>query len=220
MFKPRTILQRIVCYGILLCLSSSVFATNVIWEIRGIDQKTQENIHKRLSASRVVLGTDVTSAELQRFLNEAVSNTELAVQPFGYFHTKIKTNYRRRHNQVLVQLNITPGARTLVRHVNIKLVGQGARSNQNLVKQFGINPGSPLSIPIYQEAKAMMFNHLQARGYIKAQLQTSQVLIDRNKNTADITVTMDTGDRYYFGLVTFSKNPMDPMLLARYISCR
>ncbi len=57
-----------------------------------------------------------------------------------------------------------------------------------------------------------------SNGYPKAKFIKSEWLIDLEKNSADLTLHMDTGPLYYFGDINFKQDFLDPELIQKYVT--
>jgi translocation and assembly module TamA len=70
----------------------------------------------------------------------------------------------------------------------------------------------------YEAAKSNFLNQALSLGYPKAKITTSQILVDLETNSAEITIHMDTGPLYHFGEVRFIQDFLKPELLQHYIT--
>jgi translocation and assembly module TamA len=114
-------------------------------------------------------------------------------------------------SQVPAQLKIT--------RVDLKITGPGASDPafKNLSAHFLLHPGMMLETKIYDKAKRFLFNAADQTGYLDAELLEHEIRVNRASHTAIIKWHFDTGPRYFFGAITFSKTPLSNAFLQRFV---
>ncbi|MCF8056646.1 MAG: autotransporter assembly complex protein TamA [Desulfocapsa sp.] len=103
---------------------------------------------------------------------------------------------------------------------DIQWAGEGASNPafQQNIKEYLDQAGTELVHSDYEAAKINFLNHALSLGYPKAKITTSEVVVDLETNSAEMTIHMDTGPLYYFGDVRFIQDFLDPDLLQHYIT--
>lgn len=147
--------------------------------------------------------------------DELQSEIAKALEPYGYFKPQVLLISQKRH----LKVTIHPGSQIHIRHLDIQIVGEGA-SNPNLqqtLRAITLHTGQAFQTTQYEATKNQLSNTSEEQGYLHASFTTAQVLIDTNRNTADITLVLDTGPQYYFGQVQFDPTNISPDLLKRYL---
>lgn len=139
-----------------------------------------------------------------------------AMYPYGFFEPKIILAY---NNDKKININIIPGPQMRISSLTVRVVGEGANNLRikEAVDKLPIKAGQPLNNPLYEEAKNNLLSAAEHQGYLHAAFDKSQILIDKKRYKADITLIFNTGAQYYFGKLTFSPTYVSPELLRRYV---
>ena len=103
---------------------------------------------------------------------------------------------------------------------DIKWTGEGADDPafRQSILDYLEQAKSTLVHSEYEDTKSSFLNQALSLGYPKAKIVTSRVEVDLKKNSAEITLHMDTGPLFYFGEVRFIQDFLDPNLLQDYIT--
>ncbi|PJD91407.1 MAG: hypothetical protein CK424_07235 [Legionella sp.] len=138
-----------------------------------------------------------------------------ALEPYGYFKPHIVIASPKGQLNIMIH----PGPRIHISGLNIQIVGEGASNPdiQHALHDIPIHIGQGFETNTYEATKNALSNTAETQGYIHASFTTAQVLIDTDRNTADILLILDTGPRYYYGQVTFDPTHISPDLLKRYV---
>jgi len=192
----------------------------VNWQITGISGTALENIQARLTAEKQLHEPFQDQTAVQNFLDQAPFHIKKAVEPFGYFNSKVTTSVQHRSNTWTLNANIIPGPLVKVSQINIKIIGPGATDavTQRAKSKFALKIGDPFTTLAYEAAKEKIFTSITNAGYIKANFTQKEVTINPNTNSATIMLELNTGEKYYFGNVTFEKNVYDTRFLNRFIT--
>lgn len=210
---------RLFCAICLLCCAASVQAQIPLkLHITGVHADVRDNIQLRLESAYRAL--EDSPRFWPRFANSISENVRKALEPYGYFRAKmsIKENAAKQS----VNIDITPGPQLHITRLIIRIVGPGMNDEEylKLLNNFPLNKGEPLRIDNYNEAKKLLFNTAQTRGYLRARLVQNVIKIDKQAYTSTIILYFDTGPRFYFGSVAFSKNPYADEFLMRFVNFR
>ena len=200
-------------YLILLITCFALFAKSNDSEaitIYGVSGKVEANVEKRLSELQKLKPLD------QFTLEELQEQVVQAVQPFGYFKAEAKL---RRTNARELSVIIHPGPQIMISRITIEVIGEGARNPilRDTVKNVALTPRTPLFTEQYEQAKLKLLEAAETQGYMHAGFKKSEILIDEDSYTAEITLVLDTGPLYYFGQIQFSPTYIDPKLLHRFV---
>lgn len=175
--------------------------------IEGVKGKLEANIQSRLNelAQTTPLNKE-HDAELQL-------QVEKAMQPYGYFRPQISIN---RHK---ASIKINPGPRMLISSLEVQIKGEGAENSElnKALLDLPLAEGKPLNSAEYEDAKETLMNTAENQGYLRASFEKAEILIDRDRYTARITLLFNTGPQYYFGQVRFDPTYISPELLQRYV---
>lgn len=192
------------------CLAFANKNTLAVLTIKGITGKALANVDTRLTELQQLKPlTELDEEELQHQIRQSL-------QPYGYFKAVIRIQLLN-HKEFII--DIKPGPPMRVASVTVKRLGEGAE-NPALINTLSATPlkaGAPLLTEQYLQAKQDILNRAQQLGYLHATFQKAELLIDKNSNTAQITLIFDTGPLHHFGQVQFDPTYISPELLHRFI---
>lgn len=198
---------------ILIIICFPLFAENTkpaSFDIKGISGKVLVNVEQRLSALQQIKPLNEIS---QDELNNQIIK---ALQPFGYFRADVTVHSINNKN---ISISIHTGPQVRISFLKVELTGEGAQ-NPLLVKtlkKIPLHVGDPLLTESYNQAKQSLINSAENLGYLHGKFQKAEILIDENKNTAQIILIFDTEALYYFGQVQFDPTNINPDLLHRFV---
>ncbi|NKB47713.1 MAG: hypothetical protein GKR77_08000, partial [Legionellales bacterium] len=195
------------------------YADQVTYVVQGIEDEVLKNIQARLTLSLTPLGEQPNATDISQWYQQAPEQIKIAMQPFGYFRTLVTPQLTQlRPGQWQAIFIITPGSRLLVKTVSITLQGQGQFDPKFMdwKQNFPLQSGDPLITEIYQQTKRDFFRIAERQGYLSAKFTTAEIRVDRLQNTADITLSIDTGLRHYYGRLSFNQTPFDDAFLHRF----
>ncbi len=216
-------------YYILCCVilfSSNLFAAThhyqpLRFQVNGINNDVvQKNVNLTLRNFRSALHFPLTQEEKLRFARKAPSFIQTAVEPYGYFRSRVQTTLSKVSRNFLVTFNVTLGPALPIKSVQVNIKGQGSKDHK--FKQFlthlPFHVGGPLQTETYDNAKLKLYNIATERGYFQAKMIKSQIRINLKKYDAKIIIIFDTGPRYRFGPTTFSKTPFYETFLQKFLT--
>ena len=120
------------------------------------------------------------------------------------------------HNQVRLTFNITEGGAARIKRIDI--VGNHAFSEKTLRNQFSLDTGGWLSWYTksnqYSRAKLnadleTLRSYYTSRGYLDFKIDSTQVALDPDKESLDITINITEGNRFVVSGVTLEGNYLD-----------
>ncbi len=143
-----------------------------------------------------------------------------AMQPYGYFNPQIKSSYQKRHGIWYLHFHIRTGVRSIIRTIEIKVVGQGAtdQSFAKAVERYKANQGQYFTLSKYEDGKTALLSNAANFGYFNAKIAVSHMYVDVASNTVKIKILLDTGIRYRFGPTDYNKNPFNKKFLQKYVA--
>jgi translocation and assembly module TamA len=212
-------------YGVwLMCFALSLWgqitlADAVIISIEGLDGALRDNALKNLSLA-TERERDPSSARVRELHQKAPEEIRAALQPFGYYRSKIESSLERVDDDVWrARYVVEAGPPLRVRFSNVVLQGDGQDDPafRALVDNFSLKRGSVLNHVLYEDSKRQFQATAVERGYFDMRFARHQLLVDLESYHADVALTVDTGIRYRFGEVSIDQNILEPSLLDRYI---
>lgn len=108
---------------ILFLNQTSLAAQKLTFQIEGIDGAAKNNVEATLKNSFV---SSNGTLDLKQFYRDFSEKIQKALQPFGYFKSKIYSTFIVNHGQSIISFRIEPGPPLLIKHLDFQLTGIGA----------------------------------------------------------------------------------------------
>ena len=214
----KLLVVLIACLGLFATHPLLAKTKNTLsFKVKGIADPARSNAQGQLTFSVQNLGDKPSREQLQQFYRESEALVKKSLQPFGYFHATVTLKKRQHGNKVALLYQVNPGKQVRVTRLTVRLTGPGAKAIEKTRAQLSLAIGKPLNIPDYTHSKQRLLDAAHAIGFLAAKLTVHEVKIDLQHFSASIHLVLNTGPQYYFGPVQFSKTPMDPNFLRRYI---
>lgn len=203
--KSPTFLNSII-FSVCVCLSGLSFASPILKSnITGITGPAQANAEKKV---KLLLGMHkkiASDIEIKRLYHQIDDEIIHSIRPYGYFKATIQSSLTWSNNQWIANFQVSPGPRIKINHVRVNILGDGRtdREYQAILNNFPLKTGQYLETPSYSKAKDSLLDIAASRGYFDAKMQASEITVDLESYKADITILLNTGQRYRFGEVRF-----------------
>lgn len=214
------------CISALCCcwLALPVFAAEkVTVVVEGIEGKPHENVVQALAIPPgIIQEGKVDRLWLERFAKQAQKKVLVALEPFGYYHTKTNISIATPANDVYeVRVLVRPGDPVRVALVELLLRGPGEREAafKELITRFPVRQGDVLLQQDYEKGKESLISKAQELGYLDAAFSLHEIRIDPFATAARIRLHFETGNQYRFGAITIEGAPDYPeTFLRRHVS--
>ena len=193
---------------------------NIEIEVKGVDEPLRANVLAYLSFDRYRKSESLTPETLERLHNRVDREVAAALKPFGYYEPQTKSDLEDLGGgNWRVNVNIDPGQPVLLDHVEVRVLGPGSRDQlfTRLLDSLPLRPGNRLSHPAYEKVKGDLQRTASNYGYLDAKMTRSELLVDPPNHKADVTLEMETGDRYRFGTTNIQQDVIDDALVRRYM---
>lgn len=189
--------------------------------ITGVSGPALDNILVKLNDQPIMQRDSTPSTQkIQAFSKEVPHLIQKAMEPFGYFHAHTQLQrITKQTNHWQLTFTVDPGQRVNISQLRITIDGPGQHDPVigKFLRHFPLKNGDPFLTETYEKARDTLLDTVNNQGYLDATFIKKEVLIDRNQNIATITLQLSTGERYYFGPVSFSENPFHESFLRRFI---
>ena len=190
--------------------------------IEGLEADVLKNVEAALvPPTGLVREGKVEVAWLQRFEKEVPERVSQAMEPFGYYSPHVEVSVEKTGEATFVmKVSVNPGQQVRIAEVNLKIQGPGVneRALKEFVAGFPLRVGDPILHLKYEEAKSSFVSKCVELGYLDAVFIVHEVKVSKAQARAEITLTLDTGARYYFGGITIIGAPEYPEgFLRRYL---
>lgn len=201
--------------GLSLVTSVAVAADNFLTlSVTGVDESLKRNILAHLG--------NLPDSEVQRraFLFNVEDNVSTALESMGYYHGEVEEKLIEHDKGPWeLKLIVTAGEPIKIQWVDINFSGDMLTDNafDTWLSQVNIKPGDTLNHGTYSELKSQLVTLALARGYFDGEFTQSQIKVNRDLNTAQISLHFDSGERYHFGQVSFDGHILEEDILAKLV---
>lgn len=186
---------------------------NVVGEMKVLEK----NIIARLPAYRPQCWADLeTMGKFQRALESKIERAERAL---GYYQSNNHIKLINNEQCWKVTVKVNPGFPVRVGKQFIKITGAGDKDAQ-LMAVFHKQPfktNDILNHKSYTNYKSDLLEMAQQRGFLDAKFVKKQILLNKEKNSAEIDMVFETGKRFRYGEISVSQEVLDNKYLQRFI---
>lgn len=186
--------------------------------IDGVSNTLRETLMDGLSIQRQRDSARLTPMMIERLNQTAVIEIQQTLMVYGYYNPVIAEDLQNPEaNQWLANYTITLGDPVRIETLQLEIKGAAAQdlAFQDLLEKFPIKKGDRLRHESYENAKRSILRVASERGFFDGQLTCNRVEVDTDKNTANICLIYESGDRYRYGEVHFPETVVKKELLER-----
>lgn len=208
-------MHRVLFYLLLIIVSSGAAAETLLKvELKGANKEQRQNILAHLGALP-------TTPELRAsYVFSASQAAEKAMQALGYYQSQALIDLEQDRSPWLLKITLLPGPETLISEVDVVIKGEAANLSQftELASQAGLVEGKRLNHGLYDKVKNRLVNQGLQMGFFDSRLESSQIEVNRDENSARIQLIYDSGPRYTFGEVHFEGTTLSSSLLQKMVT--
>jgi translocation and assembly module TamA len=200
----------VLCSALCIALPA---AADIQFEVVGVDEGLRENIINHNDGFRLGPSEELTSAELDEIAAQDVVRAREALRPFGYYKPGIRSrHYRRDDGAPVIELQVEPGPPVIIEDMDFDVSGPGA--NQLELRRWQsawpLSSGQRLDQVAWVEQKQAGLEIARAGGYLGAEYTAHRLALDLERNRADATLHLATGERYVMGEIEYSDHVLRP----------
>jgi translocation and assembly module TamA len=181
-----------------------------------------ENKQVRDNIEAFVGDVDASSRrDMERLAGHSKDQATDAAQALGYYQTDISHRITGSRSEPVLVLDVKLGEPVRLNNVDIRIEGAGMGTEPfdlQEAQRGQLQPGDVLHHGHYEAIKSYMANQALRYGYFSGKFSQQRMLVDIEKNMADITLVYQTGQRFRLGDVVFSETPFNENLLQRMVS--
>lgn len=201
----------------------------ITYHLIGLNQEQLKNTQERLRIMRKHFPNELDPSDINDVVTQADKEIALALQPYGYFHPKITHSIKSQTSKSLLSkqahqfwqlnYNIEVGPPVLINKVNIEITGDGKNNAalNTVINQHPLKVNTNFTSKNYNATQSLLFTTAHSAGYLEASMTRHEIQINLEKNQANIFFTLDTGPRFHYGPVSFSKTPYSTDFLRKFI---
>lgn len=186
-------------------------------EIEGLDEELQAAVLSALSLNREECDAPdwrITALE-QRTPDEARS----ALEARGFYSARIEVEVELSDDCWIARLTIEPGSPVVIRDMAISIRGEATDDPEfeQILLEASLAPGRQLNHAEYEILKTQLTGLTQRKGYADAQFSENRIDVYPEDRAADITLVLDSGDRYAFGEIVIDQGFLNYGLVDGFI---
>jgi translocation and assembly module TamA len=218
--SSRVITRLFIPLIVFLLISPAMAALPLTVKLNGLKDPFKKNVLLFLEINKMKDDKDLNERWIKRLHKHATNNIREALQPYGYYNPEIKSDLIETEGKWLATYTVEKGPPVKINKRDVQWFGDGSTEPvfQQSIKEYHKRAGDILIHADHETEKNRFMSMALSNGYPKAKFLTSEWLVDLAKNSADLTLYMDTGPLYYFGVINFKQDFLDPDLIQKYIT--
>lgn len=203
-----------------LLTSQAIAKVPLTVELNGLKNPFKKNALLFLEINKMKDDKDLNERWIKRLHKRAPKQIREALQPYGYYNPEIKAELTETEGKWLATYTVDKGPPVNINKRDVQWFGDGSTEPvfQQSIEEYHKRAGDILIHADHEAEKNKFMSMALSNGYPKAKFLTSEWLIDIDKNSADLTLYMDTGPLYYFGDINFKQDFLDPDLIRKYVT--
>jgi translocation and assembly module TamA len=202
--------------------------------ISGIDEALLANARAFLSIAELERDTgvsrltslgrgaasNVSESDVRRRHRAAPEQIREALMPFGHYLVSVESELEPTADGFRATYRVDPGEPARLRDVDVRVSGEGADFGavRDALASVQLAPSQVLRHAEYEAVKSRLYDAAYNNGFLDARWQASQLSVSPDRHSADITLALDTGPRFYFGEVTIEQSVIDANVMADYVA--
>ena len=218
--NPRLPILLLLLALLLLTGVSALAEPAPVIKITGVTGDALNNVTEALRPPPgLFAGGRFNNLWLNRYLRLAPQRVSRALEPFGYYASKVEVRVDRQAIQPIILADVTLGPQVTVASRRLDIVGEQPKQLLQKLANFPLAPGAPLEHLPYEKAKAELQAQAVDLGYLDARFTSHRILVDRDAGTASVELELETGTRYRFGEIRLLEGEDYPdRFLRRYLA--
>ncbi|MCP4342361.1 MAG: outer membrane protein assembly factor [Desulfobulbaceae bacterium] len=187
--------------------------------VTGVDEPIYENVMARLAINLHKDNERLGANAIRRLHRQAEADIQSALAPFGYYNPVIKSNLGQEGDVFNAEYTIDTGPPVIVHSVLVEVSGSGENNKQLLTAEsnFPLSNGDVLDQSLYELGKKKLMYAALSEGFLDATFTKRALRINRETNSADVTLVLDSGQQYLFGEISSTQEVLNQDLLDRYL---
>jgi len=188
-------------------------AADLSFEASGVPDPLLTNVLSHVRAFSIRRQSDISKANYDDVLADAISKAKVALRPFGYYQPTVTGRVvPAGEDKLVVQLKINAGPPVLVDQVTIRVEGEGADRSLTATwrESWPLTTGQILDQTIWDEQKQTILTQLKRIGYLAAAYAEHRLELNLASNRANLVLTLDTGRRFLFGDIEYGEHVLKP----------
>jgi translocation and assembly module TamA len=214
---------RFALLALALAQLASPANADVQIEVRGVGDNIRANVLAYLSFERYKNSDDLSPEFVERLQERSEREVRGALRPFGFYEPVVTSDVMREgggsEQDYRVVINIKPGQPVVVDKMDVRVTGPGEREKvfTDITGDLPIQVGDNLEHSNYEALKGGLLRAAATNGFLDARMTRNEMRVDPQNHSAQITIELETGERYRFGATTIKQDAIDDSLIRRYV---
>jgi translocation and assembly module TamA len=156
---------------------------------------------------------------IKRLHRQAKADIESALAPFGYYNPVIESKLAKEDDVFSATYTIDKGFPVVINNLAIEVTGSG-ENNEHLLSvksNFPLSKDDVLDQSLYELGKKNLMYAARSEGFLDATFTERALRINRETNSADVRLVLDSGQQYVFGEISSVQEVLEQDLLDRYL---
>jgi translocation and assembly module TamA len=186
--------------------------------VTGVDEPIHENVMARLTIYLHKDNVRLGGNAIRRLHRKAEADIQSALAPFGYYNPVIEGKLEQEGDVFNAEYTVDKGPPVIVQNVLVEVTGSGKNNKKLLTanSNFPLSSGDVLDQSLYELGKKKLMYAALSEGFLDATFTTRALRINRETNSADVDLVLDSGQQYLFGEISSTQDVLDQDLLDRY----
>lgn len=183
-------------------------------QVTSSDLNIEKLLQNHLDLYQYRMLADLSNLELRRLLEHTESNIVALTSTQGHFSPEIQIDLipsdERTDNAVLplIKIHVEPGAITTISELELLFEGDIEENQNDILTSsmrrrlrwgWAMREDDPFSQDGWSSAKSNMLTRLTSQYYAAGKISHSKATIDPENGTAKLSITLDSGPRFYLG---------------------
>ncbi|HVS12945.1 MAG TPA: autotransporter assembly complex family protein [Thermoanaerobaculia bacterium] len=203
-----------------LSIPAAARADTVRVEIDGVRGEARSNLELVLRELQLDGKTELPETSIESRVARLDQLVPRALEPFGYYRSRVSTDRSVEGDRHTVRLAIDPGPAVTLSSLEIEVAGPGSEDPRIVRTRaaFPLAPGDRLLHAEWESGKAAMLLAAESSGYLEAYLDQHRVEVDADEGTATGRLRLYTGRRFVFGPLLTDQQALSPELFSNYMT--
>ncbi|MGY6277519.1 autotransporter assembly complex protein TamA [Methylomonas sp. MgM2] len=188
-------------------------------EVLGLEDDEEAETNVKLTLSLAKEPCDSPEWKIRHLFFEAGNEIDEAMRAVGYYHSKTQKDLAFDTDCWQAKFKITPGPPVIIDRIDIVLEGEAKHDPefQALLDKLKQELKSVLNHGRYEAMKNKIESLAMERGYFDNKFIEKKLLIDKERNTARIELSFDSGRRLLFGKVAIDQDILNPEFVEKFV---
>ena len=189
-------------------------------EADGAENSLKDNLLSRLSLNAEPCDAPVW--RVRRLFARAEKEFDPAFRAFGFYQAKVEKNLTTGGDCWQARFVVTLGAPVTIRKRDVVVLGDatGDKRLTELLASLPLPEGAVLNHAKYEEIKERLRVFAAERGYLDFEFTRQQLRVYPDDAVAEIDIEAQSGPRYRFGELRFSKQALDEDFVRKLAKAR